>query len=103
VNRAAYNRGRLNELVEISSFFSPEVVTTNQFLVAFVVAGAAGTLVFFRADRNGIVCRTTNWVNSIEGNGDVGSHFTKEDAIAAGLAQAQQSKTEHVIHTTRTG
>jgi len=30
------------------------VVSTGQFLVAFVLAGAAGTLVFFHADRNRI-------------------------------------------------
>jgi high-affinity Fe2+/Pb2+ permease len=40
--------------VEIGPFYSPEVVSTGQFLVAFVVAGAAGTLVFFHADRNRI-------------------------------------------------
>jgi len=30
------------------------VASTGQFLVAFVVAGAAGTLVFFHAERNRI-------------------------------------------------
>ena len=39
------------------------------------------------------------WVNEIEG-GDVfgGSAATKEAAVSAGRARAQQDKTEHVIH-----
>ena len=44
------------------------------------------------------VYKNGQWVNEIEGNGSIGSHATKEDAIANGRAQAQQSKTEHVIH-----
>ena len=30
------------------------MASTPQFLIAFAVAGAAGTLVFFHAERNGI-------------------------------------------------
>ena len=44
------------------------------------------------------VYKNDEWVVEIEGNGEVGSHSTKEDAVAQGRAQAQQSKTEHVIH-----
>ncbi|MGN6800111.1 MAG: DUF2188 domain-containing protein [Gaiellaceae bacterium] len=44
------------------------------------------------------VYKDEQWVVEIEGNGAVGSHATKEDAVAQGRAQAQQSKTEHVIH-----
>jgi hypothetical protein len=44
------------------------------------------------------VYKNDQWVVEIEGNGDVGSHSTKEDAIEQGRAQAKQSKTEHVIH-----
>jgi hypothetical protein len=44
------------------------------------------------------VYKNDQWVVEIEGNGEVGSHSTKEDAVAQGRAQAQQSGTEHVIH-----
>lgn len=44
------------------------------------------------------VYKNDEWVVEIEGNGEVGSHSTKEDAVAQGRAQAQQSKTEHVVH-----
>lgn len=44
------------------------------------------------------VYKNDQWVNEIEGNGAVGSHSTKEDAVAAGREQAKASKTEHVIH-----
>ena len=44
------------------------------------------------------VYKNDQWVNEIEGDGEVGSHSTKEDAIKQGRAQAQQSNTEHVIH-----
>ena len=44
------------------------------------------------------VYKDDQWVVEIEGNGSVGAHATKEDAVAQGRAQAQQSKTEHVIH-----
>ena len=39
------------------------------------------------------------WVNELEG-GDVfgGSAATKEAAVSAGCARAQQDNTEHVIH-----
>jgi Uncharacterized protein conserved in bacteria (DUF2188) len=39
------------------------------------------------------------WVNEIEGGSEFGgTHSTKEDAVTAGRARAQQDKTEHVIH-----
>ena len=39
------------------------------------------------------------WVNEIEGGSEIGgTHSTKDDAVAAGRARAQQEKTEHVIH-----
>ena len=44
------------------------------------------------------VYKNDQWVVEIEGNGEVGSHSTKDDAVAQGRAQAQQSKTEHLIH-----
>ena len=44
------------------------------------------------------VYKNDQWVVEIEGNGEVGSHSTKNDAVAQGRAQAQQSKTEHLIH-----
>lgn len=44
------------------------------------------------------VYKNDQWVNEIEGNGSTSSHATKEDAVAAGRAQAKQSKTEHVTH-----
>jgi hypothetical protein len=44
------------------------------------------------------VYKDDQWVVEIEGNGEVGSHSTKEDAVEQGRSQAQQSKTEHVIH-----
>jgi hypothetical protein len=44
------------------------------------------------------VYKDGQWVVEIEGNGLVGTHATKEDAVANGRAQAQQTKTEHVIH-----
>ena len=46
------------------------------------------------------VYKNDQWVNEIEGGSDFGgSHATKEEAVAAGRARAQQDKTEHVIHT----
>lgn len=44
------------------------------------------------------VYKNDQWMNEIEDDGSVGSHSTKEEAVAAGRAQAQQDKTEHVIH-----
>lgn len=44
------------------------------------------------------VYKDDQWVVEIEGNGTVGSHSTKGDAVAQGRAQAQRDKTEHVIH-----
>jgi hypothetical protein len=45
------------------------------------------------------VYKNDQWVNEIEGNGSVGSYSMKEEAVAAGRAQAQHDNTEHVIHT----
>ena len=45
------------------------------------------------------VYKNDQWVNEIEGGSVLdGSHSTKEDAVAAGRARAQQDGTEHVIH-----
>lgn len=45
------------------------------------------------------VYKNEQWVNEIEGGSKFGdSHPTKEDAVSAGRARAQQDKTEHVIH-----
>jgi len=39
------------------------------------------------------------WVNSVAGDGDLDRRYpTKDDAVAAGRAEAQTRKTEHVIH-----
>jgi hypothetical protein len=40
------------------------------------------------------------WTNSLEGDnlGILGSFDTKEEAVAAGRAEAQRRQTEHVIH-----
>jgi uncharacterized protein DUF2188 len=45
------------------------------------------------------VHKNDQWVNEIEGGSAFGgSHSTKDDAVAAGRARAQQDKSEHVIH-----
>jgi hypothetical protein len=45
------------------------------------------------------VYKDEQWVNEIEGGSEFGgTHSTKEDAVAAARARAQQDKTEHVIH-----
>lgn len=44
------------------------------------------------------VYKNDQWVVEIEGNGDVGSHATKEDAVSQGRSEAQYRRTEHVIH-----
>ena len=44
------------------------------------------------------VYKDGQWVTEIEGNGEVGSHSTKEDAVANGRAQARKSENEHIIH-----
>lgn len=45
------------------------------------------------------VYKNDEWTNEIEGGSRFGgTHSTKEDAIAAGRARAQQDQTEHVIH-----
>jgi len=38
------------------------------------------------------------WVNEVEGNGQLSSHATKEEAVAAGRDAARARRTEHVIH-----
>ncbi len=45
------------------------------------------------------VYKNEQWVNELE-EGSVfgGGHDTKEAAVSAGRARAQQDKTEHVIH-----
>lgn len=46
------------------------------------------------------VYKSEQWINEVEeGSAFGGSHATKEAAVAAGRARAQQDKTEHVIHT----
>jgi hypothetical protein len=45
------------------------------------------------------VYKDGEWVNSVEGDGDVGQAYaTKDAAVAAGRAEAQSRTTEHVIH-----
>jgi hypothetical protein len=45
------------------------------------------------------VYKDGQWANEIEGGAEFGGpHSTKEDAVAAGRARAQQDATEHVIH-----
>jgi hypothetical protein len=38
------------------------------------------------------------WVNEIEGEGQLSSHATKEEAVEAGRREAIYRSTEHVIH-----
>jgi hypothetical protein len=38
------------------------------------------------------------WFNEIEGQEPFSSHHTKEEAVAAGRAQARAMRTEHLIH-----
>lgn len=38
------------------------------------------------------------WVNEIEGESQLSSHSTKEEAVATGRRQAISRGTEHVIH-----
>jgi len=42
--------------------------------------------------RNGV------WVNEIEGEGQMSSHRTKDEAVAASRETARARRTEHVIH-----
>ena len=45
------------------------------------------------------VYKNDQWTNELEeGNAFGGNHDTKEAAASAGRSQAQQDKTEHVIH-----
>jgi hypothetical protein len=45
------------------------------------------------------VSKNGQWVNEIEGGGELGSaHETKEEAVAAGRERARADQTEHVIH-----
>jgi Uncharacterized protein conserved in bacteria (DUF2188) len=39
------------------------------------------------------------WINEVEDGSEIGGvHATKEEAVRAGRARAQQDRTEHVIH-----
>jgi len=45
------------------------------------------------------VYRQGNWLNEIEGEGELLGHFiTKESAVSAGRQEAIKRDTEHVIH-----
>jgi hypothetical protein len=45
------------------------------------------------------VYKDDRWVNDVEEGEQLGGfHATKEDAVSAGRARAQQDRTEHVIH-----
>jgi hypothetical protein len=45
------------------------------------------------------VCKHGNWLNEIEGQGEIMGHFvTKDAAVAAGRNEAKERETEHVIH-----
>jgi hypothetical protein len=45
------------------------------------------------------VFKDDQWINEVEeGNALGGAHATKEEAVSAGRARAQQDNTEHVIH-----
>jgi Uncharacterized protein conserved in bacteria (DUF2188) len=45
------------------------------------------------------VYKSEQWINEIEEGEEFGGpHATKEEAVAAGRARAQQDTTEHVIH-----
>jgi len=45
------------------------------------------------------VYKNGQWVNEFESGSEVGgSHSTKDEAVFAGRARAQQDNTEHVIH-----
>ena len=45
------------------------------------------------------VYKDGQWINEVEeGSAFGGGHSTKEEAVAAGRARAQQDSTEHVIH-----
>jgi Uncharacterized protein conserved in bacteria (DUF2188) len=38
------------------------------------------------------------WKNEVEGDGDLSTYSTKEEAVAAGREEARKRQTEHVIH-----
>jgi hypothetical protein len=44
------------------------------------------------------VHRDGRWVNEIEGEGQISSHYTKDEAVSAGRDAARARRTEHVIH-----
>jgi uncharacterized damage-inducible protein DinB len=45
------------------------------------------------------VYKSGQWINEIEEGEEIGGvHATKEEAVRAGRARAQQDRTEHVIH-----
>lgn len=46
------------------------------------------------------VPKGSEWKNEIEGDGDLSTHDTKEQAVEAGRAEARRRQTEHVIHNT---
>jgi Uncharacterized protein conserved in bacteria (DUF2188) len=45
------------------------------------------------------VFKDDQWINEVEeGNAFGGAHATKEEAVSAGRARAQQDNTDHLIH-----
>jgi Uncharacterized protein conserved in bacteria (DUF2188) len=45
------------------------------------------------------VYKDGEWINEVEeGSAFGGAHATKDEAVSAGRARAQQDNTEHVIH-----
>jgi Uncharacterized protein conserved in bacteria (DUF2188) len=40
----------------------------------------------------------SKWKNEIEGDGDLSTYDTKEEAVQAGREEARRRQTEHVIH-----
>jgi Uncharacterized protein conserved in bacteria (DUF2188) len=45
------------------------------------------------------VYKDGQWINEVEDGSEIGGvHATKEEAVRAGRARAQQDETEHVIH-----
>lgn len=44
------------------------------------------------------IYKAGTWVNEIENEGQLSSHWTKEEAVAAGRATARARRSEHIIH-----
>lgn len=44
------------------------------------------------------VYKSGMWNNEIEGEGQISSHWTKQEAVAAGRETARLRRTEHLIH-----